>query len=164
MSKLKQTVDGWLQSVFGGSLKPISESLTTEQYNQVVKDAETFLNAQGGETEPGGTEDPKNEDPGNTGPSDTELQNQVNSLTSQLDTANADLAAEKKTHGETFAKLTAVQTALSAALENNKKLRDAVNPLGDEDLSNKDTNNSTANLTKADIEAREEYKKNRSQA
>lgn len=170
MSKLKTTVTDWLNSVFGGdSLKQISESLTAEQYSQVVQGAENFLNSDGnqegeGGEDPDGAEDPKNEDPGNTDPSDADLQAQVSALTSQLETANADLAAEKKTHGETSAKLTAAQTALSAALDNNKKLRSAVNPVSDEDLSNKNTEKQTGGLTKTDIAAREAFKNSHPQA
>lgn len=163
MSKLKTTASAWLSKVFGDSLKPISESLTAEQYSQVVQGAENFLNSEGDEQgdggeDPDGAEDPKNEDPGSTDPSDTDLQAQVTALTSQLDTVNADLAAEK-THAETSAKLTAAQTALSAALDNNKKLRSAVNPVSDEDLSNKTAEKQTSGLTKTDIAAREAYKK-----
>lgn len=167
MSKFKTTVDAWLQKVFGDSLKPISENLTAEQYSQVVQGAESFLNSEGdgqsGE-DPEGAEDPKNEDPANTEPSNADLQAQVSALAGQLETANTALANEKKAHEATSTLLTAANAAKSAAEDTVKQLRQAVNPLGNEDLSNQNTEKQAGGVTKTDIAAREAFKNSHPQA
>lgn len=178
MSKPTKSAKQWLGDAFKNSLKAISEALSTDQYNKFVQDAEALQPEESEETEEAdetetGTEtqeeaetgeDPKNADPAKGAPTSADLQAQVTALSARLDVANAALQTEKKAHEGTTTKLTEAQNALSAATANYKKLRQAVNPMSDEDLANKETDNSKAGLTKADIEAREEFKKNRSEA
>lgn len=145
--------------------------MNTEQFNQFVseagalqpEDSEGTGDGDQGDGPEGG-QDPKNSDPAGPGPKDTDLQAQVQALTTKLEVANTALADEKKAHEATSSLLTAAEAAKSAAEANSKKLRQAVNPLSDEDLTNKDPQQQTAGLTKTDIEAREAYKKRHSQA
>ncbi|WP_031527008.1 hypothetical protein [Dyadobacter crusticola] len=178
MSKPKKSAAQWLGDAFKNSFKAISETLSTEQFNQFVQDAEALQPEDSEETEEteetgSGTEtqqetesgDPQNADPSNSGPTNTDLQAQVKALTTRLEAADAALDSEKKAHEGTTAKLTVAQSALSASEAKYSKLRQAVNPMADEDLSNKETNEKqNAGMTKTDIEAREAYKRNNPQA
>jgi len=150
MSKKAISIGAWLGEFFGTSHKAISESLSTEDYNQFVSEAEAL--AQSDQAEALAAANLKN----------TDLEGQMQTLQQKLTDTQTAFNAEKKTHEETSAKLADAQTKLTVAEDNNKKLRDAVNPLGDEDLTNNQGENS--HLTKTDIEAREAFKKNRPQA
>lgn len=170
MSKPTIGITAWLNNFFGGSHKAISEALPTEQYNAFVSEAEKLMQSQGGTPEQKTEEspEPKNTgatpEPGNTEPTSTDLQAKITALETKLGVANTALEDEKKAHSATSAQLTEAKNALTASEDKNKQLRQSVNPVGDEDLVNKETGNSNAGLTKADIEAREEFKKNRSEA
>ncbi|WP_342086093.1 hypothetical protein [Dyadobacter sp. OTU695] len=171
MSKPTIGITAWLNNFFGGSHKAISEALPTEQYNAFVSEAEKLMQAQGADPEQkkeDGSPEPTNSDatpePKNTEPTSTDLQARITALETKLGEANTALEGEKKAHSATSAQLTEAKSALTASEDKNKQLRQAVNPVGDEDLVNKETGNSNTGLTKADIEAREEYKRNRTQA
>lgn len=172
MSKPKKSATQWLGDAFKNSFKALSEALSPEQFDQFVQDAGALQPEDSEETEESeetetGTEtgeDPQNADPASGGPTDADLKAQVASLTTKLENSTTALNAEKKAHEGTAAKLADAQNALSASQAKYSKLRQAVNPMADEDLTNKENDNSTASLTKADIEAREEFKKNRSEA
>ena len=156
----------WLADRFKNSFKTLSETLNTEQFNEFVQEARALQpedSADGGESDQGagseGGQDPQNADPAAPGAKDTDLQAQVQALTTKLEVANTALANEKKAHEATAAQLTAANAAKSAAETTSQKLRQAVHPMADEDLTNKDPQKQSAKLTKTDIEAREAYKK-----
>lgn len=171
MSKPTIGITAWLNNFFGGSHKAISEALPTEQYNAFVSEAEKLMQSQGATPEPtsgGATPEPTNTgaspEPSNTEPTAANLQAKVTALETKLGEANTALENEKKAHSATSVQLTEAKNALTASEDKNKQLRQSVNPVGDEDLVNKESGNPNAGLTKADIEAREEFKKNRSEA
>jgi hypothetical protein len=171
MSKPKMTVAQWLGDKFKNSFKTLSETLSTEQFNEFVQEAGALQPDNAEETGEGnqgegaeGSQDPKNAAPAGPGPESTDLQAQVQALTTKLEVANTALASEKKAHEATTAQLTAANAAKSAAEATSNKLRQAVNPLGNEDLVNQDPEKRNQGLTKTDIEAREAYKKRHSKA
>lgn len=171
MSKPTIGITAWLNNFFGGSHKAISEALPTEQYNAFVSEAEKLMQSQGlspEQKQEGGTPEPTGTgatpDPSNTEPTATDLQAKITALETKLGESNTALENEKKAHSATSVQLTEAKNALTASEDKNKQLRQSVNPVGDEDLVNKESGNSNAGLTRADIEAREEFKKNRSQA
>jgi chromosome segregation ATPase len=167
MNKPKGGVRGWIESVFGTSHKAISENLSAEDYNSFVADAEKLQATDETDDEDSEEQDESDPDPQNIDPQNKSIEDRISALEKGLATANAALKAEKKVSKDLQSKLTAAetkltetQTKLSVSEAQKKKLRDAVNPLG-EDLS--DDNPKDEYLTKADIDARESYKKNRSE-
>lgn len=161
MSKPKRSVGQWLNDVFGGSHKSISESLSAEQYNQFVAEASKLQSADGSEEEE--SEDSEEEE-SETGEGkkaeNVNLESRVQALETSLKANQAALKAETKAKNVALKQLEETQGKLQQSEEQKKKLRDAVNPLGDEDITDSD---SQPHLTNADIEARKSYKKNRSE-
>lgn len=166
MSKPKKGIGAWLSDIFGDSHKAISENLSTEQYNQFVKSAEKLQPADSDETddddadEDDDDDDKQDADPKNKDPKNTDFESRLKSLEDGLKLSQAALKSEKKTVKALTTKLTEAESKVTASEDKNKKLRQAINPLGDEDLANSESQNG---LTKVDIEARESYKKNRSE-
>jgi len=171
MSKSKKSVGAWLSDVFGTSHKAISENLSTEQYNQLVIDAGKFRESEESkqqDDEADETDEEETTDSEQTDPKNSSFESRLKALETGLVAAQNALKAEKKVSkglttklSEAEIKLTETQTKLATSEEQKTKLRQAVNPLGDEDLTNKE--DSTAGLTQADIEARKSYKANRSE-
>ncbi|WP_439555059.1 hypothetical protein [Dyadobacter sp.] len=179
MSKPRLSIGAWLDQVFGKTHKDLSETLSTEQYNDFVKGATSIRGAV--DTEEEETQDTagdgqevkgsKEAAESKTEVLDTDLSAKVLALTNQLSEAQSALTTEKEAHAATAGKLTEAEnslkettTKLEASELQKQKLRDAVNPLGDEDLSNKEGTGADAGLTKTDLEAREAHKRNRSEA
>jgi len=180
MSKNKKSIGAWLSDVFGTSHKTISESLSIDDYNKFVKEAELIRAAsktdddedsddddddddddagdQGGDDKGA---DPKNTDLKKVDPKNLSMEERIKALESGFDAAQALLKDEQKKSQGLSEKLVEANDKLKSAAKKNKELRNSVNPLGDEDLINKDPENK--GLTKVDIEARESYKKNRSE-
>lgn len=176
MSKNKKGIGAWLSDVFGLSHKSISENLSTEDYNNFVKEAELIRAASKTDDDDSSDDDdddddeqgdedkkadPKNIDPKKADPKSLSLEERIKALESGFDASQALLKDEQKKSQGLSEKLVEANDKLKAAEKQKKQLRNAVNPLADEDLINKDPQNT--GLTKVDIEARESYKKNRSE-
>jgi len=176
MSKNKKSIGAWLSDVFGTSHKTISESLSIDDYNKFVKEAELIRAASktddeedsddddddaGDQDDEGKGADPKNTEPKKVDPKSLSMEDRIKALESGFDAAQALLKDEQKKSQGLSEKLVEANDKLKSAAKKNKELRNSVNPLGDEDLINKDPENK--GLTKVDIEARESYKKNRSE-
>ncbi|MCE6987489.1 hypothetical protein [Dyadobacter sp. CY323] len=163
MSKKTKSVTAWLSEKFGISHKAISESLSAEQYSQFVGEAEKVaaddLTGEGAEDSEA-EKQLENKDADAT--AIKALEGKVTNLEAQLTAANTALEGEKKAHESTSAKLVETEGKLTASEAQKEKLRQAVNPLSDEDLVNKGSENN--GLTQADIQAREAYKKNNPKA
>lgn len=148
MSKPKKGIVAWLSDVFGSSHKAISENLSAEQYNEFLKQAEKL------QPEESEQEEEKPE------PKNLESDQRISELESQLGVAQSELKKEKGVSAAAIGEKNKLQQKLEEAEAKNKKLRQAVNPLGEEDISNQETNNN--GLTQSDIAAREVWK-NRSE-
>lgn len=166
MSKPKTSIGDWLSRTFGSSYKTISEKLSAEEHDAFVKDAEklqsdeSFDSAQddGDESDDDGDEstdpDPKSSEKGKG--ADT-IEARLTALETSYAASQKALKAEQKTNKTLNSKVTELEGKLKVSEEQKAKLRNAVNPLGDEDVTNTDAE--AAHLTKADIEARENFKK-----
>lgn len=161
MSKPKRTVGQWLNDVFGLSHKSISENLSTEQYNQFVAEASKLQSADDSEEEESEEESEEEQETGEGKKAENaSLESRVQALESSLKATQANLKAETKAKNNALKQLEETQGKLQQSEDQKKKLRDAVNPLGDEDITNSE---SQPHLTNADIEARKSYKQNRSE-
>lgn len=175
MSKNKKGIREWLSDAFGLSHKSISENLSTEDYNNFVKEAEkirasskTDDDEDSDDDEDEDTDDeengadPKNAEPKKkVDPKNLSLEERIKALESGFDASQALLKDEQKKSKDLSDKLVEANDKLKSSTKKNKELRNAVNPLADEDLVNKDPQNT--GLTQVDIEARESWKKNRSE-
>lgn len=175
MSKNKKGIGAWLSDVFGLSHKSISENLSTEDYNNFVKEAELIRAASKTDDDDSSDDDdddddqgdedkkadPKNIDPKKVDPKSLSLEDRIKALESGFDASQALLKDEKKKSQGLSEKLVEANDKLKAAEKEKKKLRNSVNPLGDDDIVNNDSKNE--GLTKVDIEARESWKRNRSE-
>lgn len=172
MSKPKKSVGEWLSGLLGASHKAVSENLTAEQYSQLVIDAGKFRASQeakedddeANETDDEEDQDEESEtpDPKNADSKNSSFEARLSALENGLVTAKNALKSEQKAHKATTTKLTETEGKLKLAEAQKGKLRQAVNPLGDEDITNQESQDT--GLTKVDIEARESWKKNRSEA
>lgn len=158
MSKKTKSITAWLSEKFGASHNAISEFLPAEQYSQFVGEAEQLAGADlGGD----GAEDTETgNQPENTALDATaikSLEGKVTNLEGQLAAVNTALDGEKKAHQTTSATLAETQGKLTAAEAQKDKLRQAVNPLADEDLVNKESDNK--GITPTDSEARAAFKR-----
>lgn len=177
MSKNKKSIGAWLSDVFGTSHKTISESLSIDDYNKFVKEAELIRAASktdddddssdddddndDDQDDEGKGADPKNIDPKKVDPKSLSLEDRIKALESGFDASQALLKDEQKKSQGLSEKLVEANDKLKAAEKEKKKLRNSVNPLGDDDIVNNDSKNE--GLTKVDIEARESWKRNRSE-
>ena len=146
MNKPKKGIVAWLSDVFGSSHKAISENLSAEQYNEFLKQAEKLQ--------------PEELEKEKTDPKNLESDQRISELEIQLGVAQSELEKEKGISATAIGEQNKLQQKLEEAEAKNKKLRQAVNPLGEEDISNQETNNN--GLTQSDIAAREVWK-NRSE-
>ncbi|GLU54451.1 hypothetical protein Dfri01_39120 [Dyadobacter frigoris] len=175
MSKNKKGIGAWLSDVFGTSHKSISENLSTEDYNNFVKEAELIRASSKTDDDEDSdddddedpvdkkeTVDPKNTESKKKDPKNLSMEERIKALESGFDAAQALLKDEQKKSKGLSEKLVEANDKLSASEKQKNKLRNSVNPLADEDITNKDGQNT--GLTKVDIEARESYKKNHSEA
>lgn len=157
MSKNRLSVKDWVLSVFGGSHKKISESMSAEEFNTFVSEAgalrprsDTSSEADEEEAEEeeseasGGSETP---DPKAEATTKTLKLSEYNTLIKQKD----DAEAKVKQLEESEKKL---QSQLEQKESYIKKLKQSLNPNGEKDLNNGDTE---PVLTQADKEARQSW-------
>lgn len=169
MSKPKTSIGSWLSRTFGSSYKTISEKLTAEEHAEFVKDAEKLQPEEEGEEEEGESEEEDETDEESTDPTPKStdkgantIEARLTALETNLKNSEAKLKAEQKTNSTLTSKVTELESKLKASEAQNKKLRNSVNPLGDEDLTNSEGEES--HLTQADIDARESFKQRQAQA
>jgi hypothetical protein len=163
MANKKKTIGEWIDSVFGKSYKTISEKLSVEEHDHFIQDV-TQLQAQvlaqeGDDAE--ASEENKETESAGTEASDTETgsNSAANaSFEQRLSALEATLKKEQIAKAELQTKLTQTEAQLKTAQDANKKLRDSVNPLGDQDAAN--ASQEEKHLTKTDIEARAAWKAN----
>lgn len=170
MSKSKKTVVEWLSGLLGASHKTISENLTAEEYNQLVLDAGKFRASEEAKQDDDDANEPDDDDDDiiTPDPVDATFEARITALESGFATAKNALKVEKRANKDLSIKLSAAESKvtetenkLAASEEQKKKLRNAVNPLGEQDISNQDGGN--VGLTQADIDARASFKANRSE-
>lgn len=169
MVKPKKSVVTWLGEIFGASHNVVSESLTAEEYNQLVIDAGKYRDSEEAknkddeadeeeeseeETEEE-TSDPKNSD----GKANT-VEARLNKLEATLKSSQTALKAEQKTNKSLNSKVTELEGKLKVSEEQKTKLRNSVNQLGDEDVTN--SAGVEEHLTQADIEARASWNRENS--
>ncbi|WP_254562135.1 hypothetical protein [Dyadobacter diqingensis] len=167
MSKPKKSVVTWLSDAFGISHKIISESLSAEQYAKFLEEAGAVQSSvESDETdEDDEDEDLEDEnetpDPKNADPKGSTVEARLSALEKGLATAKNALKSEAKAHKATTAKLTETEQKLKLAEDQKGKLRQAVNPLADEDATTSAKDGEF--LTQADIDARESYNRRKAE-
>lgn len=163
MSKPKLGIREWVSKAFGSSYKTISEKLTVEEHDAFVQDAEKLKSEEESDDEGDEVEDENEEEEKGSKPEpkSQSLESRINALETSYTDVRAKLKSEQKTNKSLISKVTELEGKLKLSEGQNKKLRNSVNPLGDEDVTNLDP--SDVHLTKADVEARESYKRRNSE-
>lgn len=161
MSKPKTSIGDWLSRTFGSSYKTISEKLSAEEHDAFVKDAEKLQSDDdegddGDESDDDGDEstdpDPKSSEKGKG--ADT-IEARLIALETSYAASQKALKAEQKTNKTLNSKVTELEGKLKVSEEQKAKLRNAVNPLGEEDVTN--SAGEEEYLTQADIDARASF-------
>lgn len=173
MSKPKTSIGNWLSRTFGSSYKTISEKLTAEEHAEFVKDAEKLQTDDESDDDEDESDDDETEDTADEdttadpAPTSAEkgkgaptIEARLSALETSYAASQKNLKAEQKTNKSLTSKVTELEGKLQASEEQKKKLRNAVNPLGDEDVTN--SAGEEEHLTQADIDARASF--NRSKA
>lgn len=171
MANKKKTIGEWVDSVFGKSYKTISEKLSVEEHDHFIQEA-TELQAQvmaqeGEESEEDSEKEESEKTEASNGAPGTPKQDSTEggnnsatdmSIEQRLSALEASLKKEQTAKAELQTKLTQTETQLKASQQTNKKLRQSVNPLGEQDAAQGEQADQF--LTKTDIEAREARKAN----
>ncbi|WP_149242590.1 hypothetical protein [Dyadobacter sp. 32] len=158
MSKPKTSIGDWLSRTFGSSYKTISEKLSAEEHDAFVKDAEKLQSDgdEGDESDDDGDEstdpDPKSSEKGKG--ADT-IEARLTALETSYAASQKALKAEQKTNKTLNSKVTELEGKLKVSEEQKAKLRNSVNQLGDEDVTN--SAGEEEYLTQADIDARASF-------
>lgn len=141
MAKLPQPVANIIAALFPKSQKQISEKLATDDFNQFSADAQEIQDRLESQAESNGT---LSADLTDTKTKLGTAEARITELEGQLTTANTNA--------------TDLQTKLTASEGEVERLKQAVNPLAEEDASNQDSSDEV--LTDTDIAARAAYKRN----
>lgn len=148
MAKLPQSVANIVAALFPKSQKQISEKLATEEFNQFSADAQEIQERLDSQAESNGT---LSADLTDTKTKLGTAEARITELEGQLTTAqSAQTTAEQNA--------TDLQTKLTASENEVTKLKQAVNPLAEEDASNQSSSDEV--LTDTDIAARAAFSKN----